>query len=110
MRRHSGSRKRASARRASPARLCGVHNNLEPFSAQAWQTWRIELPDGKNATKLDRPHIAGGIKFARVGDKVYQNESKADFSSTALVVTSEDDEPRSGLVVPGVPWNIVQVR
>jgi hypothetical protein len=83
---------------------------LEPFSAQAWQTWRIELPDGKNATKLDRPHIAGGIKFARVGDKVYQNESKADFSSTTLVVTSEGDEPRSGLVVPGVPWNIVQVR
>jgi hypothetical protein len=83
---------------------------LAPFSVPAWTTWRIELPHPVSASRVDRPHIAGGIKFARIGGQVYQNESSGDFASTLLIRTTGDDAPAAGLRVPGVPWNLVQVR
>jgi hypothetical protein len=83
---------------------------LAPFSVSAWTTWRINLLHPASAVRVDRPHIAGGIKFATVDEQVYQNESSADFASTTLVRTTGEDAPAPGLVVPGVPWNILRVR
>lgn len=83
---------------------------LAPFSASAWTTWRIALPHPEASVRIDRPLIAGGIKFAAIDGQVYQNESSADFSSTTLVRTTGEDAPAAGLVVPGVPWNIVRLR
>lgn len=83
---------------------------LEPFSAPAWRTVRIELSNPEHAEPMDRPHIAGGIKFAEAGGHVYQNESSQDFGATTLVRMTGDDAPRPGLEVPGVPWNVVRIR
>lgn len=83
---------------------------LAPFSVSAWTTWRIALADPASAMRMDRPLIAGGIKFAAIDGQVYQNESSADFSSTTLVRTTGKDAPAPGLVVPGVPWNILRLR
>jgi hypothetical protein len=83
---------------------------LAPFSAPAWTTWRLELTSPASAIRLERPHIAGGIKFFRDGARVYQNESAGDFASTTLVRTTGDGAPAPGLSVPGVPWNVVRVR
>jgi hypothetical protein len=83
---------------------------LAPFSAPAWTTWRLELARPESAIRVERPHIAGGIKFFRDGARVYQNESAADFASTTLVRTTGDGAPAPGLSVPGVPWNVVRVR
>jgi hypothetical protein len=83
---------------------------LAPFSAPAWQTWRLDLGQPPSAERLQRPPIAGGIKFAVVDGKTYQNESSADFGATTLVRTTGPDAPAPGLMVPGVAWNIVRVR
>lgn len=83
---------------------------LEPFSVPAWTTWSIALPGAESASPVARPLIAGGIKFVRVDERVYQNESSADFASTTLVRTTGSDAPKAGLEVPGVPWNVVRVR
>ena len=83
---------------------------LEPFSARAWTTWRIDLTEPTRATRVERGLVAGGIKFAEVDGEVYQNASEADFSSTTLVYSTEEGELVEGLVVPGVSWNIVRVR
>jgi hypothetical protein len=90
--------------------IAGETTYLEPFSVPAWTTWRIELPHPESASRVDRPHIAGGIKFAQVDGQVYQNESSADFASTTLVRTTGNDAPRPGLTVPGVSWNVVRMR
>lgn len=82
---------------------------LDPFSTSAWNTWRVDLLD-LSATQLDRAAIAGGIKYADVQGRVYQNESETNFSSTTLVRSTEDGDLADALVVPGVPWNVVKVR
>lgn len=83
---------------------------LEPFSAPAWTTWRVDLSDPDSVARLERAHIAGGIKFAEVDGNVYQNESVADFSSTTLVRTTGSGDLSEALIVPGIPWNVVRVR
>lgn len=83
---------------------------IDPFSAPAWRTWRIDLADPESSVELGREPIAGGIKFAVVDGVGYQNESAADFSTTTLVRTTSSGDLAEGLVVPGVAWNIVRVR
>lgn len=83
---------------------------LEPFSAPAWTTWRIDLPEPTAATRVEHGHVAGGIKFAEVDGEAYNNASEADFSSTTLVYSTAEGELVEGLTIPGVSWNIVRVR
>jgi hypothetical protein len=85
-------------------------NYAVPFSAAAWQTYRIHLDAPSSAERTDRPLLAGGIKTFPVDGEIYENESEADFSSTTLIRTTGNDAPAPGLTMPGVIWGIVRVR
>lgn len=84
--------------------------HLEAFSAQGWQTWRIELDDPGSAEPLDRPPLAGGIKVFEVDDQAYVNESTAGFGSTTLVRTTGEGAPARALTMPGATWGVLRVR
>ncbi|WP_437295303.1 hypothetical protein [Sorangium sp. So ce426] len=84
--------------------------HLEAFSAQSWQTWRIELDEPGSAEPLDRQPLAGGIKVFEVDDQAYVNESTAGFGSTTLVRTTGDGAPARALTMPGATWGVLRVR
>jgi len=84
--------------------------HLEAYSAQAWQTWRIELDDPESAERLDREPLAGGIKVFEVDDHAYENESTDGFGSTTLVRTTGDGAPARALAMPGTTWGLLRVR
>lgn len=83
---------------------------LALFSLPAWETWRLTLDSNPTATRLDAPDLAGGIRYYAVGSDAYQNSSEADFSSTQLQLTSGTGVPEAGVVVPGIPFSVFQIR
>lgn len=84
--------------------------HLEAYSAQAWQTWRIDLDDPASAERLDREPLAGGIKVFEVDEHAYENESTDGFGSTTLVRTTGDGAPARALSMPGTVWGVLRVR
>lgn len=84
---------------------------LQLFGARAWNTWRIDLSSpATSAERMDRPHLAGGIKFFEVDGQVYENDSAADFGRTTLVRTTGKMPFSPGIRVPGITFGVLRLR
>jgi len=80
----------------------------DAYSNVVWETWEWGVDDG-HITATDRPAMAGGIKFFVVADAVYENDSSADFAETTMIRTDNSGESASGVVMPGVPYGILEL-
>ncbi|MET0341380.1 MAG: hypothetical protein ABW252_10275 [Polyangiales bacterium] len=82
----------------------------DAYSAEVWQTWKIDLSGRTPAIRVERAPMAGGIRAFDVGSAAYENASTANFASTTLVRTTGADAPRPGVSMPGVAWGLLKVR
>ena len=92
--------------------LTPTSTGLELFGVPFWQTWEIDLRAPANARRVEREPalLAGGITWVEVDGEFYENVSTVDFASTTLYRTTAASGPSPGVVIPGVPFNIVRLR